>query len=404
MRVSSGTGLERVLARLAIALGLAFALGYAGLGAYHMLPDENGRNLAGHRFGNDFAGFYAAASLAVAGVPEQAYDEAAHGVAAERAAGIAAASLPWFYPPVFLLALEPLAHLPYALAFAVWTGLGVLALVACAMAMRLPPLATVLFLVMPAVVSGFLAGQNAAFMAALLGLGLSQLPRRPYLAGTALSLLLFKPHLAVLIPIALLAGRHWRALLAAAVTGSFLLTVSFLRYGPAAWNAFLDAMPRATRYLADGQAPWAKMVTSYAALREWGLSHDAAWSMQLLSAVAAVLAVVWVCRRSRRIELQGAAVAAAALLTTPYALFYDTAILAPLAGWLWLMGATAAWLAGERFLLAVLWFAPVLFWQVAVHTGWQAWPLLLVGLLMVAIRRALRGRGAADGGLAVRSR
>ena len=45
----------------------------------------------------------------------------------------------------------------------------------------------------------------------LFGGGLSLLERRPLLAGGLLGLMIYKPQLGLLIPVALLAGRHWRA-------------------------------------------------------------------------------------------------------------------------------------------------------------------------------------------------
>jgi hypothetical protein len=54
-------------------------------------------------------------------------------------------------------------------------------------------------------------GQNSTWTAALFGGGLSLLERRPLLAGRLLGLLIYKPQLGLLIQVALLAGRHWRA-------------------------------------------------------------------------------------------------------------------------------------------------------------------------------------------------
>lgn len=384
------TRLKRALLLIVVTFGLAFAIGYAGLGAYHMLPGDDGRNLAGHRFGNDFAGFYAAGSLAAAGVADLAYDESVHRAEASRITRVVAADLPWFYPPVFFLALEPLAQLSYRTAYVVWSCLAIAALLTCAVIMRISLPLVVLVLLMPATVSGLLAGQNAAFVAAVLGIGFALLPGRPMLSGAILGLLVFKPHLAVLIPIALMAAGHGRALATAALSGVTLLALSLARHGWEAWAGFLSALPRASGYLADGSAPWSKMVTPYAALRDAGMAHEAALMAQMVIALATVLAVVWICRRSALIELQGSAVAAATLLTTPYALFYDAAVLAPLAVWFWTMGARNALSAGEGALLSVMWIAPVLFWQIAAQTGWQFWPVLLAGLMAMVVRRVDR--------------
>ena len=65
----------------------------------------------------DFVSFYAAGTLADAGTPALAYDQAAH-LAAEEA--IVAPGIQYqffFYPPVYLLLCALLARLPYLVAF-----------------------------------------------------------------------------------------------------------------------------------------------------------------------------------------------------------------------------------------------------------------------------------------------
>ena len=71
--------------------------------------------------------------------------------------------------------------------------------------------ALLLALAAPAVFINAVGGQNSTWTAALFGSGLSLLERRPLLAGGLLGLLIYKPQLGLLIPVALLAGRHWRA-------------------------------------------------------------------------------------------------------------------------------------------------------------------------------------------------
>ena len=60
----------------------------------------------------------------------------------------------------------------------------------------------------PAVFINAVGGQNGTWTAALFGGGLSLLERRPLLAGGLLGLLSYKLQLGLLIPVALLAGRH----------------------------------------------------------------------------------------------------------------------------------------------------------------------------------------------------
>ena len=373
--------LRRYVAIAVCMAALQFALGYAALGLYFTLTESNGSNLAGHRYGADFAGFYAAGSLAAAGRPETAYDLPLHTAAAQATTGAAGAPLPWLYPPVFLLVMELLAYLPYRAAFLLWTGINAMALLGAGLAMRLPHLLTALMVLMPASIGGLLAGQNAGLMAGLLGAGVALLPRQPVIAGIVLGTLAFKPHLALLVPVALVAARQWRALAACILTVLLLTVAGLWRYGVETWLAFVEALPTAMQNLSDGSAPWAKMVTVYAAARQLGFADAVAQPLQWFVGIAAIVVMVAIVRRGALPVSPGIAIACAALLTTPYALFYDTAMLAPAAAWLCALAYPSGWRTGERAILVMLWFAPVVFWQLAEATGVQPWPLLLALLL-----------------------
>jgi hypothetical protein len=68
----------------------------------------------------DFASFYAAGKLALAGTPALAYDHAAHHAAEMAATAPGIEYQFFFYPPVALLLCAPLALLPYLTSFVVF--------------------------------------------------------------------------------------------------------------------------------------------------------------------------------------------------------------------------------------------------------------------------------------------
>ena len=78
----------------------------------------------------------------------------------------------------------------------------------------------------PGILANAMVGQNGFVTAALLGGALIFMERRPLLAGGLIGLLSFKPHLGILIPVALVAGGHWRVIAAAAVTVALLFVAS----------------------------------------------------------------------------------------------------------------------------------------------------------------------------------
>jgi hypothetical protein len=162
----------------------------------------------------DFVSFYAAGALADSGAPELAYDRAAHDAAEQRATAAGIEYRFFYYPPVFLLLCAALARLPYLMAFLVFE---VATLAVCLIVMReilAEPgwSAMIPILAFPAAFWALGLGQNSFLTAALFGAGTLWIDRRPILAGFCFGALCYKPHFALLVPIALLAGRHWRAL------------------------------------------------------------------------------------------------------------------------------------------------------------------------------------------------
>ena len=67
-----------------------------------------------------------------------------------------------------------------------------------------------------------------------------------------------KPHLAILLPVALLAGRQWQAIAAALATGLVLIAASTLWIGPQAWLDWFQAIPGQ----ADSAANWIRTTTN----------------------------------------------------------------------------------------------------------------------------------------------
>src|ERR1700761_2077185 len=192
----------------------------------------------------DFVSFYAAGKLALTGTPALAYDRAAHAAAAVAATAPNTPYHYFFYPPVYLLLCAPLALLPYLAAFysfqafslAAWLLMMGRVLDARGAAWCLPVLAY------PAVFWTLGLGQNAFLTAALLGGMTLLVDRRPIAAGMLLGLLCYKPHLALLAPVVLAAGGHWRTFAAAAATVAVAVGLSLAFFGVETWDAYVGAL------------------------------------------------------------------------------------------------------------------------------------------------------------------
>jgi hypothetical protein len=197
-------------------------------------------------------------------------------------------------------------------------------------------------------------GQNSFLSAALMAGGLLALPRRPVLAGIAFGALCYKPQLGLMIPVALVAGREWRALAAAAATVLLACAAVTLLYGAGVWGAFL-AMGRhqVSNAIDNGVVSLAGRVDLRGAASFLGLGGDVALAVWLAALVAAGVTVAWLWRRGA-LETRNAGLAAAVLVATPFALFYDLVMASLAAAWLVRAGRRDGFLPGESLAFGVL--------------------------------------------------
>lgn len=168
--------------------------------------------------GRDFPLLCAASSLAREGQAAAAYDPARLREIKQNIID----PFVWYYPPTFLLMVLPLSLLPYVASQIAWIGV---TLSGYLLVLRriAPCYVTILLgLAFPGAVVNLIFSHNGYLSVVFLGSGLLLLDRAPWSGGALLGLMSYKPQLAVLIPIALVAGRRWKALLGAAVSALVL--------------------------------------------------------------------------------------------------------------------------------------------------------------------------------------
>lgn len=386
-------GVPPVLSILLLQLGLTYLV----LGVWFTLTGSEGWNRSGNLIGVDFVQYYAASKLALAGDAVGVYDHETLFAAEDELVEGDPGRWPWSYPPSFLLLVLPLAKLSYLWALAVWLASGLVALLYVAWRLVPHPLTPLVVLLYPAVGNSLFAGQNGCLSAALLGGGLVALERRPWLAGLLFGLLSYKPQLGLLLPLALIAGGHWRAFGGAAATTLAFAGLSLAVFGVAPWQAFFGNFDFMREVIERGHAALENMPTWFAFVRLPGGPSGLAYALQAAGLVAAAAFVVWLWRRPVRFELKAAGLLFAVPMATPYAQFYDLAALALALVWLCVVARDEGWRAGERAILSLLWLAPVALWLIAFWLGLQLWPVLLTLLLALVARRALNpGRRTAS--------
>ncbi len=359
---------------------------FHGIG-YNLLVHGPGLlNVDGSAAGVDFVTFYSAAKELWLHGAAGVYDPEILNIAQDAAVRADIDAVPFAYPPPYLFYIAPLAALPYIPALWAWTivlsALGLFTL------WRLAPhpLTPAVALFFPAIAQSFLGGQNALLSVALIGGGILLLDRRPRLSGVLFGLMIFKPHIAVLIPLCLLAGRHYAAFRAVAVTGAVMVLASVVAFGVEPWLLFAEAVPRSLALIVDLRVPWERMPTAFVTVFHLTGDPVAARAVQMASSVAAIATCLWVWRRTGDLGLRTLALAAAVPLVTPYAFDYDLAVLAvPIAilGW-------RAWREGLRdgdlLLLIVLWLAPLMLWMTSRAIEVQIAPFFFAALLVYVVR------------------
>lgn len=345
---------------------------------------------AGHGIPTDFVNVWAAGKLMLGGHPAAVYDWHALKEIENAAVGYDFKGYyGWYYPPPFLAIASVLALFPYAAAFAGWVAVTLPVYVATIRWIVGHRLGFLLAGAFPAVLANAIVGQNGFVTASLMGGALGFMEKRPVLAGCCLGLLSYKPHFGVLFPLVLLVARRWTVFFTAAAVALAMIALSWLAFGTQAWADFLHLLPVASHeYLSKGAADWNKLQSMFGLVRTLGGGEWLAWSLQILLTVAAAifLCVLW--RSKRPFALKAAALAAGALIATPYVYLYDLVVLAVPVAFLIRLALKDGFLRGETASLAIA--AALIFIFPLVK-----WPVGFIGVTIVAgliVRRALRAQ------------
>jgi hypothetical protein len=378
---------------LALLMVLALSAVYIGTGIQQnlLVAAPGFTNHIGNGIGTDFPAFYAAAVEARAGRARAVYDMAELHAAHEAVRGVEIERrYAWAYPPTMLLLLLPLSTLPLVPALWTWLGVTTAALVVAACRILPSPLTPVLVLLFPGVATSLVTGPTGTFTAALVAGGLALLERRPLAAGLVLGLSSVKPHVAMLIPLCLIAARERVAVLGFVLTAVGIGLASVAAFGVGPWADLVTALPRHMAIVAEGAAPWTRMPTVFVAVRHATHVLAVAWTAQAITSLAVLVACAWVWSRRADRVARALVLTAGMPLVGPYAYDYDTcALVVPI---LYLgreMIEAGRPRAGDMAVLVVLWLTPVALWLVSTAVGQQIGPLLLVALMAAGIRRVV---------------
>jgi alpha-1,2-mannosyltransferase len=303
--------------------------------------------------------------------------------------------LPWKYPPQFLLILLPFAVLPFALSYPAFQIATFTAAVAAgcyfwAGPARRRAVWLVGLALAPATSVNVIAGQNAFLTLALMLAGVGLLGRRDFAAGAILGLLSYKPQLALMIPVALLAGRYWRALAGAALSALLAVGLSVATFGLTPWLDWLGHTLPGGLMGGAGDPAWSQ------AGRLWGLSVWACatvlgapgWLANAAQVAAIVLAAActWIAFRGQfERDRRMAVLLTATLIAAPHLSSYDLVLLAAAVLLLYRAALDGIVIIPSLSLLLLPWCAPLATVPRAASFGFSA-PVIILCLLLILLR------------------
>jgi alpha-1,2-mannosyltransferase len=179
------------------------------------------------------------------------------------------------------------------------------------------------------------------------------------LAGLLFGALVYKPQLALIIPIALIASRRWMTFAVAAGAAAALCAASYAIWGEAVWRGFLDASPLARAALERHLVGDEKMQSVFAAVRLLHGPLALAYGAQGLTALAAAAALFCLQRRDFRGPSEAPALIAATLLASPFLLDYDLTLLAFPLAYLARRGLERGFAPFEKSVLVLVYLLPL---------------------------------------------
>lgn len=383
--------MDSPIARVAPWVALLTLLVAAGVG----IMVATGQGADASSVGGDFPSFYGAGSTVLNGAGGQLYDPAVQ-QAAQSEQFADGRFLYFAYPPFTAVAYAGLAWLPYEVAFVLHTVLAVGALIGAVVAFR--PfargmlngpsrlgIASAVCVSLYPVLRSVLGGQNATFSLLFLVL-VARFDLEDHAMGTGLAAaaMLYKPQFGILVILALVIGRRWKATAWAGAGAAVLFGVGVAVAGTGWLGVWVEAV---TAFGDENLIVNGWLMVSVLGFVQ-NLFGTAAWTFVVtglvLAAVGIPVAVGVVTRRWA--EIPWYAVAPLVVLAAPSALYYDTAMV------LVTVGVMAAWVGRRRpwFVASVV----AVSWTQALATDWSPLfiPVLcLAALLALGSRRLPRG-------------
>lgn len=346
--------------------------------------------IPGLPLGGDFVIFETARQLVESGSVLTAYDPAQFEQAVKDAYGVSVDGY-WYYPPpVFFLTL-PLGFLPYIADMLIWSLASLYLFWRAVRTLTQNSPTSASTLAYGGVVIGILFGQSGLLISAALLTALAWRQTRPVAAGIMAVLVALKPQMAVILFLALLFEKNWRALASTAVSGLVLFALSCWCFGMDVWIAWATQLHHALEVITQNPTLWPWLASVFAAALGLGAPAWLATTLHV-SVVIAVLALLWRFFQTRPdMRLWNAALILASCFISPYIYTYDLPLVAAAILLISHVHTERGWQSWQKETLTLAHFAPMVIPFAAMAAPVYFQPLILVALFYMATRQEKSG-------------
>lgn len=311
------------------------------------------------RPGRDYIAFWSASYLANTGHASEAYDHHSINLIAKSIDPLVG-DFGWFYPPTYQATIYPLAKVEYRLSFILFFILSLSVFTISIKLISQKRLGLVDALAFPATSVSLFFGQNSLLTAGILLLGLYNLKEKPVISGIFFGILTIKPHLALLLPVALAVGRYWTALISFIVTTLVIIAYSIILLDSTTWLIFFEKIDTPKNLLETGALPWRVMTSIFSNARILGLNVDASYLAHLIFSLVVIFALIYVWKKTTDLALRGSILVLATLGLSPYMYDYELTWLAIPLALLFSRGKNLGWLPMEVSILMLVWLTPLI--------------------------------------------
>lgn len=373
-------------------LSIALALGALGLPLL-LRADPQMRDGFGQIYGHDFALFWSAGRAAIETAPEAPWQRAAFVATIDRHYPDRTADAEYLrfnYPPVILLALDPLARLPVTWAFPLMMAAG-FALLSAGLWRIIPSPRTLLWTIGTPLLWQVLAyGQWSFWFAGFLAFALLPVARGNAPTPWASAAFILKPPLALALPLAWWgAPDGLRRALQTSFIGAAWVTISIIIWGVEPWRAFFAAFADSQRFLLGGLDTLLSHSTTFGAMVQfYGVPAASARTAQACFTLATLLVTLLVMRSDARGDLKAATLGAGCALGSPYFMLYDLALLLPAAVFYIRDAQAHGFRDGDKLFLLLCTILPLIARSVQEASGLPLGFLMTLAFFIFVVSRA----------------